>query len=124
MRQGHTLRHYLSHNNNVQNTCCLNQCPIKAKQPTDSTRLCFQMFVIFEIACTCRDKYIELTKRQLHVRVKEHLHKATTPSAVFQHHQHCNGEFSTRILARGTDAVNLQIKEAHFIWKKAPASTT
>lgn len=108
----------LPHKNNTLNTCCLNEFLIKGNYPTDSVRVCFKFHVAYEMTFSCSETCFGFTKRGLYVRVKENIHKSTLSNDVFQHHQHCDRNFSISIPVKRKCAVNLRIKETCFITKK------
>ncbi|NNK28445.1 MAG: GIY-YIG nuclease family protein [Flavobacteriaceae bacterium] len=107
-RRSYTLRHALKKKQLSTNNCSLESCYIA------NNDMCFRRNVVYELKCSaCSKTYIGSTTRQLHTRIKEH-HSRENSSA-YKHRLHCNGNFSTVILAREPDSTKLRLKEAILI---------
>ena len=91
--------------------CDMKNCLLKNKD-------CFQKMVVYSMECTCGARYIGSTIRTLHTRVREH-HRQET-SAIFRHRLHCESLFSTTILKKARDPVELRLLEAILISSESP----
>ena len=94
-------------------------CRLGSKCPVGNTDICCLRRVVYKIVCSCKETYIGSTVRELHDRVNEHYKDAG--STVGAHKRACHGALSIKILARGKDRVDLQIKEAIHIKKQNPS---
>ena len=113
--RSYTLQKALRRDERISNTPCeLNNCPIKDGQ------MCHRKGIVYEIECTkCHHKYIGSSKRQFHIRAREHTQNQS--SAIYQHLQECqNNEIRGKILATDSDTINLRIKESILIKKYSP----
>ena len=110
----YTLRNFLK--KKTKDSCKLKNCPLKNNH-------CLHKNVVYQLTCSkCNRNYIGSTIRELHTRVSEHLKDSR--SSVFEHHLECNSEFSTKILDRARDQINLRIKEAIYIRNLKPELNT
>jgi hypothetical protein len=81
--------------------------------------------VIYRVPCTCSSNYIGLTKRQLHVRLREH--KSVTGvrfSSLAEHSVGSNHEIAwddVEVLASDSDEFNLSYLETLLIAKFKPS---
>ena len=94
--------------------CSLKNCTLNNK------KLCMQRNCVYEIGCPCGEFYIGSTKRDLHIRIKEHTYKN---SSVMKHLNICGNQTSDlciKILSRNKDIVDARIHEAMTIHKRKP----
>ena len=110
----YTLKNFLS--KKTKDPCKLKNCPLKNDH-------CLDKNVIYQLTCSkCNKNYIGSTIRELHTRVSEHFKDSR--SSVFEHHLECKSNFSTKILDRARDQINLRIKEAIYIRNLKPELNT
>ena len=114
-----TLRQILKPKNNNPTSCNQTQCA------TSKDNLCFERNVVYQITCNeCHQSHIGSTIRRTHDRIKKHLSLST--SSVYKHFasshdlENLENRISVKIVARETDPVNVQLKEAFYIRKQKP----
>jgi hypothetical protein len=97
--------------------CHLQNCPMVNKKH------CTAKNVVYKVLCNvCKKFYIGSTIRELHQRMYEHTHNKN--SSLFKHMRECgkhDSSFTTSILARDRDAINIRMKEALLIQMYQPA---
>jgi hypothetical protein len=100
-----TLRQLLNSSRDAQiKVCNFSWCILKDSQK------CYKTLVVYRMMSqNCQASYIGSTKRQLHIRVREHVQIKKSP--VHQHTQNCHGAWSVSILAKARDLVDLALKE-------------
>lgn len=92
--------------------------PIRNRQLMDSTRLCFQMNVIYEMTCNCGDSMLDRPSGSFISEWKNIFTKPQNPTLYSKTSNTAVKNSLGQILAIGTDAVNLQIKEERVMRKK------
>ena len=111
-RRSYTLRHALRNKPTPYN-CNLASCDLKNEH-------CLTKNCVYCFTCDkCKQKYIGSTIRQLHKRYREHTQDSN--SSIFKHTEICRSSYTTTVLAREPDNVNLRFKEAILIAKHSPA---
>ena len=94
----------------------------KCSMPSCTTpkHLCHRSNVVYQLTCRgCNAKYIGMTRRHLHIRIREHLTIRTSP--VYNHRTKCQSQWDICVLSTARDVVDLQLKEAMLIQSQQPA---
>lgn len=110
-RRGHNIRSMLSKSKLAP---CPDNCSIQKCQTTKA---------VYEYTCGCKENYIGSTKRTLHKRANDHINPAASqrPSSITTHQRACNnGNWSFKILERGSDVVDTRIREGLLIRQLTP----
>ena len=111
-RRSRTLRSALN-KRNLRQSCSLEKCKL-------NNNLCYLKNCVYSMKCNkCHKEYIGSSKRDLHKRYNEHL--SNPNSSIFKHLSICGNDFTTSILSRDPDEINLRFKEAIMIAQRTPA---
>jgi hypothetical protein len=103
--------------NMLQKTTAQRKCSIPSC--TTPKHLCHRSNVVYQLTCReCKAKYIGMTRRHLHTRIREHFTIRTSP--VYGHRDKCHPQWDISILATARDVVDLQMKEAMLIQSHRP----
>jgi hypothetical protein len=93
--------------------CNITNCPI------NNINLCYESMVVYIAQCSlCKAKYIGSTKKNLHIRIKEHFMQRTT--AIYQHNIICHSPWLFSVATRNRSLQSLRWAEAILIQRDKP----
>jgi hypothetical protein len=103
-------------NDPQQPSCRLPKCSL-------SNQICLDSRLVYVLNCAgCNATYIGSTYRPLHLRIKEHINIKSSP--IHRHTLTCKSTWTTNIIAREHNIINLRIKEALLIAINKPTLNT
>ena len=109
--KGRSLRNILQ-KTIPQRKCSIPNC-------TTPKHLCHRSNVVYQLTCRgCNAKYIGMTRRHLHTKIREHLTIRTSP--IYNHRDKCQPQRDICVLSTARDVVDLQLKEAMLIQSQQP----
>lgn len=112
--RGRSLKSSLQKNVRQQRECKIPNC-------TTPRHLCHRRNVVYKVEClSCKAQYIGMTTRWLHIRIREHMTRESSP--VKQHAVRCNSQWAVTVMATaGGSVANLQMTEALLIRQHNPS---